>query len=124
MVYVTASAQAFFADAIDIYTGVDGPKSTLTAMLRMRAGMLGETLLKLEWWEAIKTVGSFVADGFLCLIPSFGAYDSVTQLATGRVVPSGEVWMALAVLACGYPLLLLAVGWALLERRDLVGSLS
>jgi hypothetical protein len=32
--------------------------------------------------------------------------------------------MALAVLACGYPLLLLAVGWALLERRDLVGSLS
>lgn len=124
MVYVTASAQAFFADAIDIYTGVDSPKSTLTGMLRMRVGMLVETLLKLEWWEAIKTVGSFVADGFLCLIPSFGSYDSVTQLATGRVVPSVEVWMALAVLACGYPLLLLAVGWALLERRDLVGSLS
>lgn len=124
MVYVTATGQAFFADAIDIYTGVDGPKSTFTGMLRMRLGMLAEALLTLEWWEAIKTVGSFVADGFLCLVPSFGAYDSITQLATGRAVPSGEVWMALAVLVCGYPLLLLAAGWALLERRDLVGSLS
>jgi hypothetical protein len=32
--------------------------------------------------------------------------------------------MALLILACAYPLLLLAAGWALLERRDLVGSLS
>jgi hypothetical protein len=124
MIYISAAAQAFFADAIDIYTGVDDAKSTLTSMLRLRIGMLAETLLGFQWWEAFKTVGSFVADGFLCLIPSFGAYDSVTQLATGRVVPGGEVWMALLILACAYPLLLLAAGWALLERRDLVGSLS
>jgi hypothetical protein len=124
MIYVTATARAFFADAIDIYTGVDGPQGTLTGMLRLRAGMLADRLLKFEWWDAAKTVGSFVADGFLCLVPSFGAYDSVTQLATGRVVPAAEVWVAVAVLACGYPLLLLVAGWLLLERRDLVGSLS
>jgi|688.fasta_scaffold16787_8 hypothetical protein len=122
MIYVSAAANAFFADAIDIYTGLDRRDATLVAMLRLRFGMLVERVQGLEWWEVIKTLGSYAADGFLSLIPSFGDYDSVTQLATGRVVPLAEAASGLAVLGVVYPLALLALGWVLLERRDLVST--
>jgi ABC-type transport system involved in multi-copper enzyme maturation permease subunit len=124
MVYVTAASSAFFADAIDIYTGLDRRGDTFVAMLRLRLSMLLERILKWEWWEAIKTIGSYAADGFLAIVPSFGAYDSIKQVATGRVVPLTEMAMGLVVLGAAYPLVLLAIGWMLLERRDLVGSSS
>lgn len=124
MVYVTAAANAFFADAIDIYTGIDRSDDTLVAMIRLRLSMLLERVVRWEWWEAIKTLGSFVGDGFLSLVPSFGAYDSVRQLATGRVVPLSEVAAGVGFLAAVYPAVLLAIGWMLLERRDLVRSSS
>ena len=65
-----------------------------------------------------------MGDGFLSLVPSFGAYDSVRQLATGRVVPLSEVAAGVGFLAAVYPAVLLAIGWMLLERRDLVRSSS
>lgn len=124
MVYVTAVASAFFADAIDIYTGLDRKDDTFLDMLRLRVSMLVERIYKVEWWEAIKTLGAYFADGFLAAVPSFGAYDSIGQVATGRVVSLGEVTAGVAVLGIVYPLLLLAVGWMLLERRDLVSASS
>lgn len=124
MVYVTAASSAFFADAIDIYTGFDRKDDTLVAMLRLRLSMLIERIYKWEWWEAIKTIGSYAADGFLSLVPSFGDYDSIRQVATGRAVPLTEVAMGVAVLGMVYPLVLLALGWMFLERRDLVSSSS
>jgi hypothetical protein len=124
MVYVTAVANGFLADAIDIYTGLDRRNDGLVDMLRLRFSMLAERTLKFEWWEVIKTLGSYVADGFLSLVPSFGAYDSITQMAGGRVVAIGEATTGAAVLGVAYPLVLLALGWMLLERRDLVRSAS
>ena len=113
-----------FADAIDIYTGLDRKDATLVSMLRLRLGLFAETLQKGEWWEAIKTVGSYGADTFLTLVPSFADYDSVTQVAGGRVVPLAELGYAVLVLGVLYPLLLLCLGWFLLERRDLVSTAS
>lgn len=124
MIYVTAVASGFFADAIDIYTGLDRRDASVVAMLRLRLGMLVERIQKAEWWEAIKTVGSYFADGFLALIPSFGHYDSIAQIATGRVIPLVESMSGILVLGVAYPLLLLGIGWLLLERRDLVSSAS
>jgi hypothetical protein len=124
MVYATAVASGFFADAIDIYTGLDRKDATLVAMVRLRLGLLAERIQKLEWWEAIKTLGSYTADAFLSLVPSFGDYDSVTRLAMGRVVPLMEVASGLAILGVAYPLALLALGWTLLERRDLMSTSS
>jgi hypothetical protein len=124
MVYVTAVASGFFADAIDIYTGLDRRDASLVAMVRLRLGMLAERIQKAEWWEAMKTVGSYFADGFLALIPSFGRFDSITQIATGRVIPLAESLSGILILGVGYPLLLLVAGWLLLERRDLVSSAS
>lgn len=124
MVYLTAVASGFFADAIDIYTGLDRRDAGLVAMVRLRLGMLVERIQKVEWWEAIKTVGSYFADGFLSLIPSFGDYDSITQIATGRAVPVVECIAGMMTLGVGYPILLLVVGWVLLERRDLVSTAS
>jgi hypothetical protein len=124
MVYVTAAASGFFADAIDIYTGVDRQNDTLVDMLRLRLSLLLERILKGEWWELVKTFGAYSADAFLAVIPSFGAHDSITELATGRLVPLAEVLSAVLVLAVLYPLALLALGWVLLERRDLVSNPS
>jgi ABC-type transport system involved in multi-copper enzyme maturation permease subunit len=122
MVFVTAAASAFFADAIDIYTGRDYRNATIVSMLRMRGKMLWDCLAQGAWWDATKTVWSFAADAFLALVPSFGSYDSITEVGTGRVVPMMEVTSGLIVLALAYPVMLLLFGWALLERRDLVSG--
>jgi hypothetical protein len=124
MVFASAVASAFLADALDIYTGVDVKNPTLTSMVRLRATLLMERVAKFEWWEAIKTVGSYVGEAFLALIPSFGDYDSITQVATGRLVSAASTAAGLGELGLAYPLLLLAIGWWLLERRDLVSSSS
>ena len=120
MVYVAASAQAFLAAAIDIYTGLDAADASFTAMIRLRSSLLFERLNKLELWDAVKTLLSYFGDAFLSLVPSFGAHDGVTQVATGRLISWGDAGWGLLVLAVAYPIVLLAVGWLLLERRDLV----
>lgn len=120
MVYVTAVARGFLADAIDIYTGLDRPDATFVSMLRLRASVLLERLDKLELWDAFKTLTSIVADGFLALVPSFGAHDGVTEVATGRLLSLWEAVGSCGELAVLYPLALLSLGWVLLERRDLV----
>lgn len=124
MVYVTAAASGFFADAIDIYTGLDRKNDTLMDMLRLRLSLIFERIVKVEWWELIKTFGAYFADAFLAVVPSFGTQDAIAQLATGRLVPLAEVASGLLFLAVAYPLALLALGWVLLERRDLVSSAS
>jgi hypothetical protein len=120
VVYAAAVARGFLADAVDIYTGLDDATPTITSMLKLRLGMLAEKVFKLEWWEAIKTVTSFVADAFLALIPSFGRYDAITEVSTGRLCSLPAALGCCGEFAILYPLLLLAIGWALLERRDLV----
>lgn len=120
MIYVTAVARAFLADAIDIYTGADRVNATVTEMLRLRGGVLFERLDRLELWDAFKTITSIAADGFIALVPSFGAHDGVTEVATGRLLPLLNTMQSVAVLGVAYPLVLLALGWFLLSRRDLV----
>lgn len=120
MVYIAASAQAFLADAIDIYTGLDAADASFTAMVRLRSSLLFERLNKLELWDAVKTLLSYFGDAFLSLVPSFGTHDGVTQVATGMLISWGDAGWGLFVLAVAYPIVLLAIGWLLLERRDLV----
>lgn len=120
MVYLSAVARAFLADAIDIYTGLDLAGATLTSMVRLRLTLLLERLAKLELWDAWKTIMSYAADIFLALVPSFAAHDGITEVATGRVLPVMDMLASCGELAVLYPLGLLLLGWLLLERRDLV----
>jgi hypothetical protein len=120
MVYVSAVAKGFLANAIDIYTGTDGGQATLASMVRLRAGLLLERINRFEWWEATKTLTSWAAEGFLALVPSFGAHDGITEIATGRLLPVAQAFGSAGILGIAYPLALVALGWALLERRDLV----
>ena len=124
MVFVAAIASGFVADAIDIYTGVDDATPTFVSMLRLRAGILWEYLLNLEWWNVIKAIGAYFADAFLILIPSFSSYDSITEAATGRLVSTWETLSAVLLLMLLYPVVSLAIGWTVLERRDLVSTSS
>jgi hypothetical protein len=120
MVYLSAVARAFLADAIDIYTGLDLAGATLTSMVRLRLTLLLERLAKLELWDAWKTIMSYAADIFLALVPSFAAHDGITEVATGRVLPAMDMLASCGELAVLYPFGLLLLGWLLLERRDLV----
>ena len=120
MVYVSAVARGFLADAIDIYTGADSAHATLTSMVRLRASMLLERLSRFEWWDAFKTLTSVAADGFLGLVPSFGMHDGVTEVAAGLHLPLSQALGSVGMLAVLYPAVLVALGWWLLERRDLV----
>ncbi len=120
MVYVTAAARGFLADAIDIYTGADRANATVTDMLRLRGAVLWEHIDRLQLWEAFKTISSLAADGFIAFIPSFGAHDGVTEVATGRLLPLTQALSSVGELGVVYPAVLLAVGWLLLSRRDLV----
>ena len=120
MVYVAAVARGFLADAIDIYTGADRAGAGLIEMFRLRATVLFERLDRLEFWDATKTLTSFAAEGFLALVPSFGAHDGVTEVATGRLLTAAQAVTSVAELGLAYPLVLLACGWALLCKRDLV----
>jgi hypothetical protein len=120
LVYVAAVARGFLADAIDIYTGTDRAGAGLVDMVRLRAAVLFERLDRLELWDAAKTLTSFAAEAFLALVPSFGAHDGVTEVATGRLLPVAAAFASVGELGLAYPLVLLACGWALLCRRDLV----
>ncbi len=120
MVYVSAVAKGFLANAIDIYTGTDGGQATLASMVRLRMGLLLERINRFEWWEAAKTLTSWAAEGFLALVPSFGTHDGITEVATGRLLPVTQAFGSAGILGIAYPVALVALGWALLERRDLV----
>ena len=120
MVYVSAVAKGFLADAIDIYTGTDGGQATLASMARLRAGLFLERINRFEWWDAAKTLSSWAAEGFLALVPSFGVHDGITEVATGRLLPVTQALGSAGMLGIAYPVALVALGWALLERRDLV----
>jgi hypothetical protein len=122
MVLVTAVASGFFADALDIYTGLDDARPTLTSMLRLRGGMLLERLVRGEFWEAAKTVSSFLTEWFLVAVPSFADYDSIGAVSAGRVVPAADVAWCCGELGLVYPAVLLVLGWILLESRDLVNT--
>jgi ABC-type transport system involved in multi-copper enzyme maturation permease subunit len=124
MVFVAAIASGFVADAIDMYTGVDDATPTFVSILRLRAGILWEFLLASEWWNAVKAVGAYCADAFLALIPAFSSYDSITEAATGRLVSTWETLSAVLLLMLVYPVVSLAIGWTMLERRDLVSTSS
>ena len=120
MVYVAAVARGFLADAIDIYTGTDRVDAGFIDMVRLRASVLFERFDRLELWDATKTLTSFAAEGFLALVPSFGAHDGVTEVATGRLLTAAQALSSVAELGLAYPLVLLACGWVLLCKRDLV----
>lgn len=120
MVYVSAVAKGFLADAIDLYTGMDGGQATLASMVRLRTGLLLERINRFEWWEAAKTLTSWVAEGFLAIVPSFGIHDGITEVATGRLLPVAQALGSAGILGIAYPVALVTLGWVLLERRDLV----
>jgi hypothetical protein len=122
MVYVAAVGRAFLADAVDIYTGRDASDATLVAMIRLRGRILFEAINTFDWWSAVKSILSLGADAFLAFVPSFGAHDGVTEIATGRLLSPAAAAGSVGILAVVYPIVLIAVGWALLQRRDLVGS--
>lgn len=123
MIFLAAAlASGFLADAIDIYTGVDELRPTFVSMMRLRLGILLDFLLNFQFWSAIKTIGSYAADGFLLLVPDFSEYDSITAAATGKLVTIWDSVAAVLFLGFGYTSLMLVAGWRLLERRDLVGS--
>lgn len=119
LVAVTALGSGFLRDALGSYNVVADSAIGAAGKRLAEAAELGG---QFRLYEAFRMLLGFVADAVLWIVPSFADFPAVSDLAAGLAIPAGRV------LACGlkigvvFPALLGLVGWAILERRDLVRS--
>jgi hypothetical protein len=119
LIAVTALGSGFLRDALGSYNVVADSAIGAAGKRLAEAAELGG---QFRLYEAFRMLLGFVADAVLWIVPSFADFPAVSDLAAGIAIPAGRV------LACGlkigvvFPALLGLVGWAILERRDLVRS--
>lgn len=119
LVALTALGSGFLRDALGVYNVVADSAAAAAGQRLTEAAELGR---QFRLYESFRMLLGFVADAVLWIVPSFAEFPAVADLAAGLAIPAGRV------LACGlkigvlFPALLGLVGWAILERRDLVRS--
>lgn len=121
LVTVTALGSGFFRDALGVYNVVADSAATAAGQRLTEAAALGR---QFRIYEAFRMLLGFVADAVLWVVPSFAEFPSVADLATGLAIPAGRVLACALKIGVVFPALLGLVGWAILERRDLVRSSS
>lgn len=119
VVAITAVGSGFLRDALGSYNVV--ADSTLQAAGK-RLAEAAELGGQFRLYEAFRMLLGFVADAVLWVVPSFAEFPAVSELAAGLVIPTGRLLGCLAKIGILFPALLGLVGWAILERRDLVRS--
>jgi hypothetical protein len=119
--FVTAHGSGFIGEALGSYNVV-ADSAWGRAVERMwyasRFMQAGRT------YDAFRMVLGFVSDGLVRLLPTFSADRSVARLATGMVIPLGDVLRALLLFGIVYPAAVGLSGWWVFDRRDLVRSSS
>ncbi len=119
LVAITAVGGGYLRDALGSYNVVaDSALGAAGKRLAEAADLGGQFRL----YEAFRMLLGFVADAVLWLVPSFAEFPAVSDLAAGLVIPTGRLFGCLAKIGLLFPALLGLVGWAILERRDLVRS--
>ena len=109
----------FLRDALGVYNVVaDSAVAAAGKRLSEAADLGGQFRL----YEAFRMLLGFVADAVLWVVPSFAEFPAVSDLATGLAIPVGRLLACLLKIGVVFPALLGLVGWAVLERRDLVRS--
>jgi hypothetical protein len=119
LVAITALGSGFLRDALGSYNVVaDSALAAAGKRLAEAADLGGQFRI----YEAFRMLLGFVADATLWVVPSFAEFPAVSELAAGLAIPTGRLLGCLAKLGLLFPALLGLLGWAILERRDLVRS--
>lgn len=119
LVAVTALGSGFLRDALGVYNVVADSTVAAAGKRLSEAADLGG---QFRFYEAFRMLLGFVADAVLWVVPSFAEFPAVSDLATGLAIPAGRLLACLLKIGVLFPALLGLVGWAVLERRDLVRS--
>jgi len=121
VVFVTAQGSEFFGEALGSYRII---ADSAWEQAAERISYASRFLQAGRVYEAFRMLLGFVSDGLVRLLPSFSADQSIARLATGVVIPIGEVMRRLVLFGIVYPAAIGLVGWWVFERRDLVRSSS
>jgi ABC-type transport system involved in multi-copper enzyme maturation permease subunit len=119
--FVTAHGSGFIGEALGSYNVVADSAWGRTVERMWYASRFiqaGRT------YDAFRMLLGFVSDGLVRLLPTFSADRSVARLATGTVIPLGDVLRALLLFGIVYPLAVGLASWWVFDRRDLVRSSS
>ncbi len=119
-IFAIASASAFLGDSLNIYTGADMENAGLIDLFNERLYHFSKAVGEWRFWTALKVVSSSVGEFLLLIVPSFGPYDAVTLVATGRVVSTADVLSCLAKVGLAGGGVLSLAAAALFHGRDLV----
>jgi isochorismate pyruvate lyase len=119
-IFAIASASAFLGDSLNIYTGADMENAGLIDLFNERLYHFSKAVGEWRFWTALKVVTSSVGEFLLLIVPSFGPYDAVTLVATGRVVSTADVLSCLAKVGLAGGGVLSLAAAALFHGRDLV----
>jgi hypothetical protein len=119
LVYFAAAGSSFVAESLEGYARL--PKDDLplwdqvVGVPQLIVAHLGAG----EFGKAIKVVIRLIGELFLLLVPRFGAYDPVTELQDGRIVPMsmlGQAFLNIGLLWTGAAGVL---AYLLFRRREL-----
>lgn len=119
VVYAAAVGSDFFRDALGSYNVVG---TTAWGRAAERMSLALGSLVEGRGYEAFRMLLGFVTDGVLWLLPSFGSDASIPRLATGIAIPWSVVATRAFLFGVVYPVIAGALGWLVLDRRDLVRS--
>lgn len=119
-IFAMASASGFLGHSLDIYTGADAADAGLLQLVSERLYHLTKALGEWRLWTAVKVITSSIGEGVLYIVPSFGEYDAVNRIATGRLVSVADVGSCLLEVGAAGVGVLGAAAAALFHGRDLV----
>ncbi len=117
VLYAGAVGNDFFRDALGSYNVVG---DTAWGRAADRMWYAAAHLQEGRIYAAVRMLLGFVTDGVLWALPSFSADAAIASLATGVEIPRSVVLSRLVLFGGVYPLLCGALGWFVLNRRDLV----
>jgi hypothetical protein len=119
VIYAAAVGSDFFREALGAYN-VAG--TTAWGRVAERMSLALGSLREGRGYEAFRMLLGFVTEGVLWLLPSFASDGAISRLATGITIPASVVATRTLLFGVLYPLLAGALGWLVLDRRDLVRS--
>jgi ABC-type transport system involved in multi-copper enzyme maturation permease subunit len=119
VIYATALGSDFFRDALGIYNVVS---DTVVGGVSDRLAYTARYVAEGQGYATFRMLLGFVTDLVLGILPSFSSDAAIASLATGIAIPPSVAAVRFVLFCLVYPAAFGAIGWIVLDRRDLVRS--
>jgi hypothetical protein len=117
VIYAASLGSDFFRDALGVYNVT---AETPWGRAAERVSYAAQYVFEGRGYEAFRMLLGFLTDALLWLLPSFSSDAAITRLATGIAIPWADVGSRFVLFGVIYPAAFGLLGWAVLDRRDLV----